>query len=49
MPEEFIWNCIVHNVSMCLDQDNGHAHCPSCGEVIEMKALCRTAINRCRC
>lgn len=23
-----------------LDQDNGHARCPSCGEIIEMKALC---------
>lgn len=23
-----------------LDQDNGHAYCPSCGKVIEMKALC---------
>ena len=22
-----------------LDQDNGHARCPSCGEIIEMKAL----------
>ncbi len=23
-----------------LDQDNDHARCPSCGEIIEMKALC---------
>ena len=23
-----------------LDQDNGHARCRSCGEFIEMKALC---------
>lgn len=23
-----------------LDQDNGHARCPSCGEIIELKALC---------
>lgn len=23
-----------------LDQDNYHARCPSCGEIIEMKALC---------
>ena len=23
-----------------LDQDNGHARCPSCGEITEMKALC---------
>ncbi len=32
-----------------LDQDNGHARCPSCGEFIEMKLFVQTAINRCRC